>query len=109
VAILSGSEILGFESFQRRRIRLIWYKKLERQTPEVKIAPEKEGRIAFIHRGSCFLAALMKTVIDILEEDKGLENELLTYWMYLKARRDRLGTTYGSKRKRAVWAPPIHD
>ena len=71
------------EKIKRSMQRFIWYGKLERPTPGVQIAPEKEGGIAFIHPGNFFLAALTKTVIDVLEKDKGLENELLTYWMYL--------------------------
>ena len=64
--------------------RFIWYGKLERPAPGIQLAPENEGGLAFINPENFFAAALTKTVIDILEDDRGLENELLTYWMQIQ-------------------------
>lgn len=71
------------EKIKRNMQKFIWYGKAERPPPGMQIAPEKEGGLAFIHPGQFFKATLTKTIIDILEEDGGLEKELLAYWTQL--------------------------
>ena len=71
------------EKIKRNMQKFIWYGKAERPPPGTQIAPEKEGGLAFIHPGHFFKATLTKTIINILEEDDGLEKELLAYWTHL--------------------------